>query len=463
MAKFTDSGQLDGIGIVILRHNAFRKKGYTLQMRPCILGVAIDDYDTTKKGSPPKYIYRPENVGDILGALLWPADFKKRPMSAWHWAWPSILPGPKPKAPGGGSASARWSQKPDDEDGDGKSASSVFPMSTVTVTNSDPKKKNKKSILPTPDLRFRPLKPIIVKTDPDQKFPPSTPGITLALPVEDEQREVFFPLGGGGNTLIAVDDAGDRDMGTLVYDTTAEYELNQQRKARLQSMFWVLPLISDLKVSMDIGAEPFLGWNIYQEQGYRDKLVIGGAIVDFPPPAEIPTSGRKRVVGFVSHKHHGPLIAGALKDKHQIGVIDKGDPDGLDKPTNSAHISTNAYFLMAGEETADQGKDCHKKLDPPGTEPLDGPLDFEGPIPDEKLNAMKEYDNPTQCHLELWERNPPVDFGSTEGTGGEEVKLIQPGDCIEHQFFEKKRAGKWRLRSSCVGSESEADPSGKGS
>lgn len=444
MSRIAESRMPD-LGTFVLRAENFKKAGYDLPMRPTLLGVTITDR-LTGPNDLGHYVAKPGTHGDIIGALLWP-NAETREIPAWSWAWPAILPGLEDKDAKCESKGCYGAME-DEKTKDGKNAAKdVYPMTSSSFTASGPK--GGKVTKPEADRRFKALQPF-VPLPPKTKLPKGTAGIVLCMTDESEQKEVFFPIliGGVANSIFAINAAGDREMGTFVYDTNKCFEPDDARKARLQSMMWVLPKPTGFKVSLTYpGIEGFLAWNIFEEGAQRDQdFAWGGAVVDIPLS---PDSPRQRVVGLVSHQRYGPFVAGMKKDKHQIAVVDKGDECATEKAINSMHLSPNTFWIKdSGGENI--GTLCHKTLDPPDTEPMDGPLDFAEAIEEVTRQRVKEYDNPTLCHLEWWER----DIDTLTGEVGE-TQAQRPGACLEHQFFDKKRNGKWRWRSSCAGKESE--------
>src|SRR6185503_7255656 len=276
--RLTESRMPGGPGVFILRHENYAKgpNKYSLAQRPTLMGTMITERQVTGTGLG-HYVYKQETLGDIVGALCWPNNPKSRDIPAWSWAWPSIMDNSNSGNKGSqnydpdsliGIGNGGNQPQPDPncarckeiEDEDDDHAGDVYPMTVATISitpdadgggvpprgglapgffpgfgiiggNQAPKDKK---IVPIPDFRFRPIKPLIVGIDADQIIPKRTVGITLCLTDEDVQKEVFFPFIGGGNSIIAVNATGDRRMGTLVYDLTCESEIDKERSARLQ-------------------------------------------------------------------------------------------------------------------------------------------------------------------------------------------------------------------------------------
>lgn len=188
----------------------------------------------------------------------------------------------------------------------------------------------------SPDSRYASLKPKMPKGDGMPSFPKGIYGLVVSATNEEKQIEYFFPTWTG--QLIAVNQAGDPRMGTLVCDLSRDSSIDKDRTAPLQSVFRVAK-----KPSGDGNA---IGWNI-SDSGCGDAH--GGYVGDKP----VGGSGDDYGWGRASYNDKGPFCVGGKRDKHRIGM------DADNNVVNPLHIKTTALFHKNDSE--------------------DGPLRFEDP------------------------------------------------------------------------------------
>lgn len=208
-----------------------------------------------------------DTVGDVLGASHWPAEQGKRPIGGWSYAWPvttvteTVQSGSGP----GGGGFGQWKFPP----------SSQFQAGDKSAGGSDAGGAG--SAPPTayrpiggagyePDQRFAAVQPAAPSDWP--KFPRGWRGVGLCTTQEYEQTNLFMPA---DPRLIAVHAAGDPLMGSMVCDLDSSFGVAENRRARLQSMMWII---------RNWGPAPnSIGWNInLSQQGDH----LGGLVVDFP-------------------------------------------------------------------------------------------------------------------------------------------------------------------------------------
>jgi len=261
MSRFMESRQGD-FGYLILQHQDYNKgpNRFSLEMRPSIMAARILERQCTAPGAMGHYVYDKESVGDLICSTCWPTSGKgdpKREIPGWAFAWPAVMLSKKSEddekpAPGGDCSS-----RPKDKDG--KSSLRAYPLRVDEFLSGPGGKKT----APRPDYRFQGIQPTVVGAKPED-LTEDTYGIVLSAVNEERQRELFFPLGGSGLTkLIAVHSAGDRNMGTQVCDTTEQWEIDDNLKARLQSLVWVIQKpIQKPEVEIDLGKENFLALNL---------------------------------------------------------------------------------------------------------------------------------------------------------------------------------------------------------
>lgn len=438
--RFTDSRALNGPNILILRHTGHRRKYPNVGFRPCILAVDIEDRqdETGKLG---RYVYERKKVGDLTNFFLWPAKkirgsgVQERPIPGWSEAWSAIIDIDEPDGLtlSRSKSLPRCSIQPD-RDSNGTAFPIIISAGTKQTATIPPK--TLKVTILNPDKRFEGLKlayPAGIKS-----LPRGQEGIVLSDSDENEQKGIFFPI---GMKLIAVNAAGDRNNGSLVFDTTKDYRIDEDRSAPLQSMMWVIKKPDPNKVKSDFGTTNLIAWNIGIEGCHvvgPEERTIGGALIDSPLRSTDPDA---RVITMLSRVHSGPFTTGLissnpniLKDKHTIGLDgENGDPLKA-RFIYSQHISTNAYFY---KESGDKGGECVLPIEK-DAEPLDAPIDFEGPL------RVKVTTGPfnKRVHLELWERMPDTfEVGTGVNTG-----VVIPGECIRHPFLNEERTGLWKMR-----------------
>ena len=270
-----------------------------------------------------------ESVGDELCHTLW--ERGNRDISGWAAIWPSVVQratGPRGLASGSGPVLGPSVASGNISVSGGRKPSCDF-LSTSNMF-----------VLPiydggtVPDLRFAPKRPMVPKDRAGQpiftKMPVGTVGLITSATYEYAQEDLFFPI---EPRLFAVNMAGDADMGSLVCDLNEEFEVDKDRRARLQSMLWVL--------KKPVGGENALAWNI-GFSGCQDTS--GGFVID--------DVGGNKVIARVSVNQGGFLDVGTGGCKHKLGK------DEDDHNVMSAHISTKALFRRNDVE--------------------DGPLHFEG-------------------------------------------------------------------------------------
>lgn len=233
-------------------HDTPAGKMYQLSQRPSILAVRVIDRLDEGPDGLGHYVAPRENVGDIIGSILWPKN--TREISAWNFAWASVRMGKKkvsgthavaPNTPGAGivfvtgdvpqlrqetkdgkaseeeKKQARCSSIPESETG------LILPVSGIEMS---------------PDREFALIdaaRPFTQRGDLWPKFPRGWYGITVAATQVFRQVECFMPT---DPRLVAVNAAGDWETGSMVCDTTRGHEVDPERIARLQTMMWVVKI-----------------------------------------------------------------------------------------------------------------------------------------------------------------------------------------------------------------------------
>jgi hypothetical protein len=160
------------------------------------------------------------------------------------------------------------------------------------------------------------------------KIPKGHYGIVLATTEEYKQTDLFMPT---DRRLVAVNYAGDHEMGSPVCDLTENFEYDIDRMAFLQSALRVLKIPPGEKHNA-------LGFQL-GPSGCGDTR--GGYFVDRDPGSG---DGTSKVVGQGSVYEGGPFDCGTGKCKHKRG---------LDKDKNkyvSLHITTRALFRKDDEK-----------------------------------------------------------------------------------------------------------------
>lgn len=173
----------------------------------------------------------------------------------------------------------------------------------------------------SPDSRYSPLTPKMPNGDGIPKFPKGLYGLVVSATNEEQQIEYFFPTWTG--QLIAVNQAGDPKMGTLVCDLTSSSSLDKDRTAPLQSMMRI--------AKKPAGGGNAIGWNI-SDSGCSDAK--GGYVGDKP----VGGSGDDYGWGLASYLDKGPFTVGGKQDKHRKGM------DADNNVVNALHIKTTALF-----------------------------------------------------------------------------------------------------------------------
>lgn len=171
------------------------------------------------------------------------------------------------------------------------------------------------------DDRYAPLTPIMPNGPGLPKFSASEYGLVVSATNEEKQIEYFFPTWTG--RLIAVNQAGDPKMGTLVCDLNAKFGIDPGRTSPLQSMMRV--------VNKPMGGPNAISWTI-GESGCGD--VRGGFVGEKPEGG----GAHDHAFGLASYNDGGPFCVGSKTDKHRRGL------DADNHVINSLHIKTTALF-----------------------------------------------------------------------------------------------------------------------
>ena len=201
-------------------------------------------------------------LGDLLGGIHVRRDDKKdRKMGAWFFAAPGISTTASKEV-----RKKKGSTRTEEDEKNARRAVGWRPVGTPGWTEDDRFEQHLASI-----------------KDDLPSFPKGTPLIVLATTQENKQRLIGFPV--MGNKLIAVNNAGDPALATLVYDLTDEDEPDDERAARLHTFWRVMKLGS----GCSLGNNDALAWQF--TLGGKDKYDGRGLVVD---TAGKPTSGPKR-------------------------------------------------------------------------------------------------------------------------------------------------------------------------
>lgn len=201
------------------------------------------------------------------------------------------------------------------------------------------------------------------------KYPAGWRGISLLDTREDTQEELFFPEGG---LLVAVNAAGDFEMGTLVVDLDDKSQIDGDRAARLQSAFRVIKYPDGnehcaIGIQLnDSGKKDTHGYFVDKLPQNKDGSTNGGLT---SAPSSEPADGGGIAIGQGSHLEDGPFWCGNGKCPHKKGEDDEGNP-----------MSPIHWYY----------KTLWYKSDA-----LDGPMKFEDAIPD----PGKDSDIRISCHL----------------------------------------------------------------
>ena len=345
-------GDSNIFGPLALQHEDYDKRGFSLERRASMFAFRAKDRLTTG-GQVGHWLGDKESVGDIHGGQLFKTDTRDTPM--WRFATPvvatktSTATQGRPNVPTGGGA-------PPAGKACGTLAANQFGMAPVYDDSWGP------------DTRLKALQPSFQKSKDGKKSLLAKPalgtfGISLTANIESKQVDLFLPTDG---RLIAVNAGGDPEMGSLVCDLKPDFTVDPDRRARLQSAFWVIkkPLGRDITTLAwnlnDTGCGPDDGGYVIDKpnngQTFR-ATVASGATSDTSvgargnlDPIPLDQNAPNRVVGRLSVAYGGFIDVGSGKCAHNRGK----DADGF--PELSAHISTRALFRRNDTE--------------------DGPLDF---------------------------------------------------------------------------------------
>lgn len=410
------------IGVFPLQHQKYKDKGWDLQLRSSIFGVRVKDRFQGPSDVGHWEIDK-DSVGDIHGGQLFKKDSREIPM--WRYATGVVVDPPDgPSGPGGSTGTVTRSAWGDagypgaggGQVGSGAPQGGTGPTTSLqgagagqsrptvvegTTPGTDgrpgsstqnqgqnqnggsgdscatmpdgmfqvrPIKNNKYE----PDKRLKELKPELPKAGGKRawpKFPKGAIGITLTSNNEEEQEDLYFPT---DPRLIAVNKAGDKDMGSLVFDLNNKFEIDPDRGARLQSMMRVLkkpPGAKENALAWNIGPsgceDTYGGYVIDRETdnpASRPKATGSGAGLSRPTVTELPVQqkGKGKVISRVSRNDGGPFDVGTGKCRHVIGQ----DADG--------HKVTRLHFDIA---TLFRRNDSE-----------DGPLNVTDWLPGDELN-----------------------------------------------------------------------------
>ena len=340
-----DSRRMGGPGLLPLRHMNFEADGFDLPMRASVLALRVQSW-RMELGQTNAYIYNgPGDIGDLNGALWWPAS--ERPMPMVSWVYPSLITS---------AADDTFMARPCEEEwGE--------------------------------DKRFDELEvelpPSVIERG---GVPKGTEGLTVAATNEDEEFPLFFPMPTGNAVeLIAVHHAGDPRLGTPVFDLKPSNELDQLRMARLQSLTRVIKTPhhrqrGDGPFALSSTFSNELAWNIGPTGGGSSPTgpdTFGGIVTDIrggvnlalypnfpggggaggggsgppfgpqpPPDPPVPSVTTSNVWGEVSTHHAGPFTSGTIDCQHRIGQ------DGDLNIINPVHIPVNALYWAASDHDA---------------------------------------------------------------------------------------------------------------
>jgi hypothetical protein len=212
--------------------------------------------------------------GDLLGGFHWPqASPEDRQMGAWFFVAPGLTTSASKKpqaAEDNGSTRTR----------DQQDAAEAPRTIKVGLSGDDWKL----------DERFD--KGVLVTLPPGSPdIPKKTPIVVLASTNENEQNLLGIPV--TSSNLIAVNNAGDPEIGTFVYDLTVEDEPDETRRAHVHS-FWRV-----IQAAPEVGA---LAWQLTTAD--QDGIAGYGYVVDTggapsagpvaPDPEEAPGQGEDK-------------------------------------------------------------------------------------------------------------------------------------------------------------------------
>ncbi len=239
-----------------------------------------------------------KTLGDLIGALHLQKEDGERATGAWTFGVPGVLQ-EKSVRPGrreseGQGTQARHRELAAGEAGPGISGGSVPITADGTPveqeggggegTSDDGRKVKVRPVKNSTweaDGRLAELQPVVHTSAPS--MPKGTPGLIVSATYEREQHALFLPS--MGNTLIAVNNAGDPRLSTLVYDLTDEDELDEEYNAPLHS-FWKVALLG---AGCAIGEADALTWQLglSQQDGIPGRGLVTdspGAPLKAPPP-----------------------------------------------------------------------------------------------------------------------------------------------------------------------------------
>jgi len=213
-------------------------------------------------------------MGDLLGGFHWPQKSpEERQMGAWFFVAPGLTTSaskkPKQEEDNGGTRTKEQNEKAE------------APRTIKVGLSSDDWKL---------DDRFD--QDVFVTLPPGSPdIPKKTPIVVLASTNENEQHLLGIPVTTG--SLIAVNNAGDPEIGTFVYDLTTEDEPDEERKAHVHS-FWRV-----IQAAPEVGA---LAWQLTTAD--QDGIAGYGYVVDTggvpssgpvsPEPEEVPGQGEDK-------------------------------------------------------------------------------------------------------------------------------------------------------------------------
>lgn len=319
-------------GFYPLQHRGYDQKGFDLQLRGSIFGLRITDRYVGPDDFG-EWEIDPDSVGDIHGGQLLKKNDRDVPM--WRFATPMIVnpgsskdnpPGTPVAAPGHGGGPAPTagfvfqginlnfsSGSPNagiSLDGQVPNFSSGSPQAGVSITEPLPPgsvgaavgggvgggapqptpganrgQGNKKcGTAPSsfeafpifdadfnPDRRLEPLsinQPKINGKKVWPKFPNSWVGLSLTANDERDQIDLFLPT---DPRLVSVNFAGDKDMGSRVYDLDEKFNIDPDRGQALQSLTRV--------IKKPLGEPNALAWQL-GPSGCEDTH--GGYVIDNP-------------------------------------------------------------------------------------------------------------------------------------------------------------------------------------
>ena len=308
-----------GVGFLALQDHGWKKEGMPgLDTRSLIGAVRV-----TKRyrglDEMGDYQFEDESLGDVIGSFLWEsaADDPKggaansREIPGWRMTpWPVRTKGPGSDTEAGPQVGCV------DFDRDEIKMLPLYKWDDVMFGEGGA----------TLDDRFM-ERPVQVPRQglpwPSALFPKpwlDCYGIAVSMDNESAQDDLFLQT---DPRLVAVN-TGDPQMGSLVCDLSKDCTI--AKVAPLQSAFRVATQMAGC-----VNSGPFLAWQIGMS-GCEDTL--GGVLWD------------TTIGGFLGQAlGSGPMTCGAEGDKHKVAESDIGS-------VNSAHISTDAYFLKNSDYDA---------------------------------------------------------------------------------------------------------------